>query len=178
MIARLTRGVRGLFSGADRVRTVLVSLVVVSAVAAGWFGWSWWQAEHDDGLAIAMQRDAVLHDATRALDILNTVDYRSAKQDVSRWLEVTVGRLGSELAGDKQQQIERVNKRKIVTTATVVRAAVTELHSRKETARVMAVLRIKVRDAKGEPQSRHSLIEAMVVHKEHTWKVKSVQAAR
>lgn len=169
---------RGAESKPARTLQILIAVVVLAALAAGWFGWSWWSAAHDDDLAVATKRDTVLREATAALVTLNTVDYRTAKRDIGEWVAVSTGRFGKELAEQRGQQIQRVKKAQIVATATVVDAAVTEMHPRKDTARVMAVLDIEVRSKDNKQQTRHSLIEARLVRAEQDWKVKSVQAAR
>lgn len=162
----------------DRVRDALLLLVLVAAVAAGWFGWSWWSAAHDDDLVLARERDAVLQQAREALVTLNTVDYRTAKQDVGRWAKVTTGRFGKELVDRSEDQVRQVKESKTVTTATVANASVTELRPRRSSARVMVVLNIEVRSTDGEDRARHSLLEAELSKTEGGWKVTSVQAAR
>jgi Mce-associated membrane protein len=44
----------------DPVRDGLAVLTVLAVLATGWLGWAWWRAAHDDGLALARDRDAVL----------------------------------------------------------------------------------------------------------------------
>lgn len=161
----------------DRLRDGLVLLVVVAALAAGWFGWSWYQAAHDDGLEFARMRDTVLREATEALDALNSVDYRTAKQDIKRWDRVSTGRFGQELASGWKAQVEQIRKAKIVAETTVVSAAVTALKPHDGRARVMAVLDIEVSHGGKSPQSRYSLVEATLTRTEQGWKVKGVQVA-
>lgn len=177
MTTSMAGRLRDAWSAPKRAWSILVVLVVLAAGAAGWFGWSWWSAAHDDELALATKRDSVLREATQALDTLNTVDYRTAELDIGRWIEVSTGRFGKELADRKKEQIKQVKKAEMVATAKVVGAAVTELHPRKATARVMAVLDIQVRGKDKQGQPRHSLVEVTLTHIEQSWKIKSVQAA-
>ena len=162
----------------DRARDSLVVLVLLAAVAAGWFGWSWWSAAHDDGLALARERDTVLRQAREALVTLNTLDYGTAKQDIGQWAKVTTGRFGTELADRRKDQLRQIKKSETVATATVASASVTELRPRKGSARVMAVLDIEMRSKDSESRSRHSLLEVELTDTEDGWKVTSVQAAR
>lgn len=172
------RRLRAARSRQDRTRDVLLVVVLLAAIAAGWFGWSWWSAAHDDGLARAGTRDTVLREATQALVTLNTVNYRTAERDIGNWAEVSAGHFGKRLAEQRKAQIEQVKKAKTVATATVANAAVTELHMRKGTAHVMAVLDIRMRGEGKQQRARHSLLEVELTRAGHSWKVKAVQAAR
>ncbi|WP_409491805.1 hypothetical protein [Amycolatopsis sp. cmx-11-12] len=156
------------------------SLTVVAALAvlvAAWFGWSWWSAAQDDGLARGREREAVLTAASGQLEVLNTIDYRTGAKDVDRWLGVTTGRLGKDLTGDRQIQIDRANTGKTVATAKLKQAAVTELDAAAGTARLMAVLDVEVSTGGGPAAPKVSRLTVDYQRAEDGWKVSAVQAA-
>lgn len=150
---------------------------VVALLAAAWFGWSWWSAAQDDGLARGREREAVLVAASGQLEVLNTIDYRSGAHDVDRWLGVTTGRLGKDLTGDRQIQIDRANTSKTVATAKLKQAAVTELDAVAGTARLMAVLDVEVSTGGGTAAPKVSRLTVDYQRVEDGWKVSAVQAA-
>ncbi|EMD23805.1 hypothetical protein [Amycolatopsis azurea] len=157
-----------------RALTVVAALAVL---ASAWFGWSWWSAARDDGLARGREREAVLTAASGQLEVLNTIDYRSGAKDVDRWLGVTTGRLGKDLTGDRQIQIDRANTSKTIATAKLKQAAVTELDATAGTARLMAVLDVKVSTGGGSAAPKVSRLTVDYQRVEDGWKVSAVQAA-
>lgn len=163
--------------GADRTRDVLLVVVLVAAVATAWFGWSWWSAAHDDALARARARETVLDVAGDAVRTLNTVDYRTAEQDIAAWKAVTAGNFGRELADSADDQVKQVKKAKTVAKASVREIAVTRLRPRKGLAHVMAVLDVSVHGKKQNEQHRHSMLQLELTETAKGWKISAVQAA-
>lgn len=159
------------------LRRGLAALAVVSVLAAAWFGWSWWRAAHDDGLATARDRDAALAAAGSALVALNTIDYHTGAQDFDRWLQVTTGQLSQDLSGDKQGQLDRANTTKTVATARLDQAAVTELNEPAGTAELVAVLTVRVSTGGGAPAANLSRLTVNLNRTGAGWKVSAVQAA-
>ncbi|GLY66345.1 hypothetical protein [Amycolatopsis taiwanensis] len=156
--------------------TRLLSVLAVLAVLSGaWFGWSWWRSAHDDFAARVQDRDAVLTAASDALVTLNTIDYREAEPAVDRWIRVTTGELGKTLGEDRQAQLDRATANQTQASASVDQAAVVEL--RGDTARVIAVLDVRL-STKGAPgTSNRSRLNAELTRTPDGWKVDSVQAA-
>jgi Mce-associated membrane protein len=143
---------------------------------AAWFGWSWWSAAHDDGLAVARDRDGLLSAAGNALVVLNTIDYRTGSHDVDRWLQVTTGQLGRDLSGDRQTQLDRANSTKTIATATLDQAAVTRLDQTAGTAELIAVLTVRVSTGGGAPAAKLSRLTVEETRTGDGWKVSAVQA--
>lgn len=148
---------------------------VVSVMVATWFGWSWWGSAHDDFAVRARDRDAVLAAASDALVALNTIDYRDAAPAVDRWVEVTGGELGKTLAGDRQSHLARATASRTEASASLDQAAVAEL--RGDTARVIAVLDVRVSTNGTPPVTNRSRLNAELTRTPEGWKVDSVQAA-
>ena len=92
--------------------TVAITLVVIAAGFAGWFGWSWYNAEHSGSSSGAGARDEVLREGEQAVQNFNTLDYRSLDQGLNLWQASSTGTLHSEItrrpahvrAGDPQGQ--------------------------------------------------------------------------
>lgn len=158
------------------VHRALIVAAVVSVLAAAWFGWSWWSAAHDDGLALARDRDAALSAAGSGLVVLNTIDYRTGAHDVDRWLQVTTGQLGRDLSGDRQTQLDRANSTKTIATATLDQAAVTRLDRTAGTAELIAVLTVRVSTGGGASAAKLSRLTVEETRTADGWKVSAVQA--
>lgn len=152
-----------------------MAVTVAAVLAAAWFGWSALRADGDESLTVARDRDAVVADVSAALTTLNTIDHRSAGEDVDAWLGVTAGTLGEDLRKDRQLQVDRARDTATVATARVRSAAVTEL--RGDTATVLAVLDVRLA-ARDEPaRQRRSRLVVDATRSEEQWKVTDVQAA-
>lgn len=161
----------------DRVLAGAVALVVLAALAAGWFGFSWLSAAEDGDTAYVEDRDTVLQVAEDGLATLHTVDHRAASRDVGRWLEVTAGDLHEDLQADRDGEVKRAEGTKAVSTAKVVLAAVTDLDANAGTARVIAVLDVQLSRRGGKPSEERRRMNAELVRSPSGWRITAVEAA-
>lgn len=156
---------------------LLVALTVLSVLAAAVSGWSWWRAATDEASARGRDRDAVLAAAGPSLVTLNTIDYRTAAADVDRWIAATTGQYGKDLEGDRQLQIERATTARTVSSASLVQAAVTEIDVSRGTARLLAVLDVRVSTGGGAVTPKMNRLTVDVTRSDAGWKIAGVQAA-
>ncbi|MEV6875068.1 hypothetical protein [Amycolatopsis sp. NPDC051128] len=155
----------------------LVVAAVLAVLAAAFSGWTWWRAASDDSAARGRERDAVLAAAGPALVTLNTIDYRSAGADVDRWIAATTGQYGTDLSGDRQLQIDRAGTARTVSSASLVQAAVTEIDVDAGSARLLAVLDVRVSTAGSAAVPRMNRLTVDLQRSANGWKVAGVQAA-
>jgi len=155
----------------------LVVLTVLSVLAAAFSGWSWWRAAADDSYARGRERDAVLAAAGPQLVTLNTIDYRTAAADVDRWIAATTGQYFKDLSGDRQLQIDRATTARTVSSASLVQAAVTEVDPSRGSARLLAVLDVRVSTGGGAVSPRLNRLTVDVSRSPSGWKIAAVQAA-
>ena len=156
---------------------VLIVAAVLSVLAAAFSGWSWWRAAADDSFARGRERDAVLAAAGPELVTLNTIDYRSAGADVDRWIAATTGQYGKDLSGDRQLQIDRASTARTVSSASLVQATVTDIDVSRGTARLLAVLDVRVSSGGGAASPRLNRLTVDVSRSADGWKISGVQAA-
>ena len=156
---------------------VLVVAAVLSVLAALFSGWTWWRAASDDSFARGRERDAVLAAAGPELVTLNTIDYRSAGADVDRWIAATTGQYGKDLSGDRQLQIDRASTARTVSSASLVQAAVTEIDVAAGSARLLAVLDVRVSTGGAAATPRLNRLTVDVSRSPDGWKISGVQAA-
>ncbi|MTD53535.1 hypothetical protein [Amycolatopsis pithecellobii] len=155
----------------------LGAVAAVAALVAVWFGWSWASAAHDQAATRARDRDAVLAAASEALTALNTVDYHDPGPAVDRWIQVTTGELGKTLSGDRQLQLDRTTATRTVASARVNQAAVAEVDPAAGTARVLAVLDVRLSTNGAPSVPSRTRLNASLARTDDGWKVDSVQAA-
>ncbi|RZQ63289.1 hypothetical protein EWH70_16310 [Amycolatopsis suaedae] len=156
---------------------MLAVLAALAVAAAAWTGWSWWSASDDAELTVARERDAVVAAATEGLAVLNTMDHRRAQADVARWLEVTTGQLAKDLSGDRELHQRRATDTATVATATVNRTAVAELDPGAGTARLLAVVDVRLSTRGAPPADTRSRLDVQLNRTESGWKVSAVQSA-
>ncbi|MGW5743685.1 hypothetical protein [Amycolatopsis sp. NPDC003861] len=156
---------------------LLVVLAALSILAAAFAGWSWWRAAADESSARGRSRDDVLAAAGPALVTLNTIDYRTAAADVDRWIAATTGQYFKDLAGDRQLQIDRAVTARTVSSASLVQAAVTEIDPARGSARLLAVLDVRVSTGGGAVSPRLNRLTVDVSRSPSGWKIAAVQAA-
>ncbi|MEU3765990.1 hypothetical protein AB0E55_13110 [Amycolatopsis keratiniphila] len=149
-------------------------LAAVATAAAAWFGYSWWDAVHDDGVARATVRDEALRVGRQSVAALTTLDYRQAEQGYQNWLNLSGGALHEELARDREGGLGRIGQAKTVTTGRVVDAAVTEVDSGGGTAEVVASVELEVRPEGGEAVTKHNRFRAGLTRTPDGWRVTSL----
>lgn len=160
----------------DPLRTALTALAVVALLAVCWFGYSWWSAAADESVTTAREREAVIAATGDALVALHTVDYHAAAGDVDRWIAVTTGQFGKDLAGDRQLHLDRAQQTRSVATARLARAAVTELDADAGTARLLAILDLQVSTDDQPPAPNRARLDVNAQRTDQGWKVSAVQA--
>ncbi|WP_406629994.1 hypothetical protein [Amycolatopsis sp. WGS_07] len=154
---------------------IFASLAQVAAVlataAAGWTGYTWWQAAHDDGVTRAAVREDALRAGRSAIAGLTTLDYRQAAAGYQHWLDVSGGALRDELARDRQSSLDRIAQAKTVTTGKVTDAAVTEADAGAGTAKLLASVELLVTPDGQEAVTKRSRFQADLVRAPDGWHV-------
>ncbi|MET8996978.1 hypothetical protein [Amycolatopsis sp. NPDC004169] len=156
---------------------LLAVFAFLSVLAAAFAGWSWWRAAADESYARGRERDAVLAAAGPYLVTLNTIDYRTAAADVDRWIAATTGQYLKDLSGDRQLQIDRAAASRTVSSASLVQTAVTEVDPARGSARLLAVLDVRVSTGGAPPSARLNRLTVDVSRSPDGWKISGVQAA-
>ncbi|MGW7537072.1 hypothetical protein [Amycolatopsis sp. NPDC054798] len=144
---------------------------VLATAAAGWAGYTWWQASHDDGVARAVVREDALRAGRSAIAGLTTLDYRQAAAGYQRWLDASGGALHDELAQDRQGSLDRIGQAKTVTTGKVTDAAVTEVDTAAGTAKLIASVELVVAPAGEDAVTKRSRFQAGLTRAPDGWRV-------
>lgn len=158
--------------GPLRVATTVVTvLVVLSCVAAGWYGVSWYRAAHDSSLDLAQTRDTVLRSAQQAAINLNTMDHRSVERGLDLWEQSATGDVLEEFRDNRDGYAQAITEARLRTEATVVDGAVAELDDRAGTARVLIGLDVTVIPDQGERSVARQRLHLEMRRTEAGWKV-------
>ncbi|GAA1218639.1 hypothetical protein [Prauserella alba] len=155
----------------DRTVAVLLAVAVIATLAGAGLGWRWWAVAHSEPARTAAVRDAAVREGVRALEVLHTIDHRTAASDLDAWARVTSGGLHARLTGDRERHLDRARNAETVATATVTRSALSELDVEGGTARLLAVV-----DTDVGKQQRRSTFIASLARKGQRWTVSNVQA--
>ena len=144
---------------------------VLATAAAGWSGFTWWQAAHDDGVARAVVREEALQAGRSAVAGLTTLDYRQVVPGYQHWLDLSGGALHDELAADRQGSLARIAQAKTVTTGKVTDAAVTEVDSGTGTAKLIVSVELVVAPDGGETVTKRNRFQADLTRGPGGWRV-------
>lgn len=154
---------------------VLAAIALLAVLGAGWAGWTWWQSSHSADVTYAQARDLVLATASDQIKTLNTVDYRKAEDDLTRWQRVTTGNLLTQLTNQHDSDVNSTKSQKTVSTAKVMDAAVSTLDTRAGTATVLMAIEVTITQNDGQPSVRKSRVDAVLSDTDDGWKTGTVQ---
>lgn len=154
-----------------------IALTVAAAGAAGWGGWSWYDAAHDDSAAYAQARDDALAAGEQAVQNMNTLDHQKLEQGLDRWEDSTTGDLHQQLVDGRDAFAKQIESAGTVSTAQVLSGAVTELDDRAGRAAVMVALRVTVTAPKGEPAVKESRMLGQLTRTSDGWKLSALGQA-
>jgi Mce-associated membrane protein len=144
-----------------------VAYVVVSAV---WLA----HAHPSDNVQFANARDAVLVDAQRDIQTINTLDYRKTDSGLDGWLEVSTGAQRDQIAQARASIASQVAQQKAVTSGQVLAAAVVALDDRSGTATVMATVEQTVSVGGKAPVKKRDRYAADMSRTGGSWKISSI----
>lgn len=125
----------------------------------------------DEALLLARARAEASRDGRHAIALLNTIDYRAPGDALDAWESVTTGPLLEELRQSRQSNEDAVERSGTVTTAEVVRIAVTELAERDGTATVIAAVRLNTTANGRAQQVKYNRIEGTLDRTQDGWKL-------
>ncbi|WP_432105598.1 nuclear transport factor 2 family protein [Streptomyces sp. bgisy091] len=157
--------------------TAAIALTVVAAGAAGWGGWSWCEAAHDDAAAYAEARDNVLAAGEQAVQNMNTLDHAKVEEGLDSWEDSTTGDLHSQLVDGRDAFVKQIEAAKTVSTARILSGAVTELDDRAGKAGVMVALRVTVTAPEGKPAVKESRMLGQLTRTSEGWKLSALGQA-
>ena len=153
---------------------VAITVAVIAAACAGWFGWSWYHAAHSGSLASARLRDQALRQGELAVQDFNTLDYRHLSQGLSTWQQSSTGTLHAEISRGQAQFEQLVRKAKTITTATVLDAALTSLNQQARTASIIVALQITVKPATGAATTKQARLDGTLQQTSTGWKLSAL----
>ncbi|MFF2731106.1 nuclear transport factor 2 family protein [Streptomyces sp. NPDC058008] len=157
--------------------TSAIVLTVAAAGAAGWGGWSRYDAAHDDSAAYAEARDDALAAGEQAVQNMNTLDHAQLEKGLDSWEASTTGDLHRQLVDGRDSFVEQIEAARTVSTAKVLSGAVTELDDRAGKAGVMVALRVTVTAPEGKPAVKESRMLGQLTRTSEGWKLSALGQA-
>lgn len=153
------------------------ALALVAAVAAGWGGWSWYTAAHDDSASYAHARDDALAAGEQAVQNMNTLDHARLQEGLDSWEASTTGELHQQLVEGRDAFVKQIDTAKTTSTAKVLSGAVTELDERAGRASLMVALRVTVTAPAGDPAVKESRMLGRLTRTSQGWKLSALGQA-
>jgi len=160
--------------GVRRFWPLAVFVIALVVAAAGLFSWS--RAAHDDSIALAQTRDAVLIAATSHIQTLNSLDYRHVDAGLATWAAVTTGTLHDQVTQVSADERKLLADQKKISTGKVVDAAVFSLDG--DSATVIASVEVTVQDdtqTDAAPTVKRNRFSADLVDVHGKWLVENLQ---
>ncbi|MER5554507.1 nuclear transport factor 2 family protein [Streptomyces sp. NPDC002793] len=154
-----------------------VALTVAAAAAAGWGGWSLYDATHDESASYAQARDDALAAGEQAVQNMNTLDHGRLAEGLDSWEDSTTGDLHKQLVDGRDAFAEQIEAAKTVSTAKILSGAVTELDDRAGKAGVMVALRVTVTAPEGKPAVKESRMLGQLTRTSDGWKLSALGQA-
>lgn len=152
------------------------ALVIVAVAFAGFSGWSWWTASHDEARSLQQLRDNVRQAGQREIAALNTMDPAHLDEGLQRWLQASTGTLHDQLRSSEAQSRQQVEQAKSSAVGTVTDAAVTRLDQRAGTASMIAAVDIQVTPQSGSATTERNRYRAELALTVDGWKLRSLTA--
>lgn len=152
---------------------LIITFVVVAALACGVCGGVVWWRAHQAAVAAAADEAAgnqALRDARQDIDTLNTMDYRATTADLQAWLGATTGTLNGQLTQGRAGLEEQFRATRLITSGTVTAARVVSADSVRGTATILGTEDVNVSLA-GTNSVRHNGFRADLVRTAAGWRL-------
>lgn len=118
----------------------------------------------------AAARDAALADGRAAMETIHSFDYRTAAEDVDRWLSVATGDLLSALEANRDMQVERIEGARMTASSVVHEAALAEFDENAGTARMLAAVLVETTQDGQEPVEKLGRMTLTLERTDDGWK--------
>ncbi|MCU1686446.1 MAG: Conserved putative secreted protein [Amycolatopsis sp.] len=151
-----------------------ISVLAAAAVFAGWSGWSWFQASHDDSLAYAGARDAALTAGRAQVAALSSLDYHQVDAGIASWLGDTTGPLHDQLAGTDDKTKKALAAEGTVATGKVLDAAINDLDEHAGSAKMLASVEITIAKTGAAPSTKRNRFAAQLTRTGAGWKLSAL----
>ena len=163
--------VRHRLSALTAVCTIVAVAALVFATVAGVL---WWRADHSTARKIGVARDQIDADARLAIVTVNTSDYQHPSDALANWLDVSTGALHEQFSQSRATVVKLLAQAKMVTKASVLDAAVTELDLTKGTASVIASVNVTRTSASGAVSTVRNRFRASMTRIGGEWKLSNL----
>jgi Mce-associated membrane protein len=164
----------------ERTRRVLGrALVVLLLLAVGVSGWQGWRMATDRNESTSVagtdDRDAAVKAAGEALLAFNSIDYRRIDPILDSWAELSSGKLRASVTSGRKAVRREVTRAKTVTSARIVRSALTAYDDSAGTASIIAVIAIRTQTRGGGAKTKHARFAGLVQRSGSSWKLSAMQ---
>jgi len=160
-------------------RLVGSALAVLLLLGVGVSGWQGWRLANDEpgttSVAGTAERDAAINAADEALLAFNTIDYQHIDPILDRWSKLSSGKLHASVTAGRKAVKREVTRARTVTSARLVRSALTSYDEGAGTATVVAVVDIRSKTKGRAEKTKTTRLSCLVQRSGSTWKLSAMQ---
>ncbi|HEY9414665.1 MAG TPA: hypothetical protein VIQ30_07905 [Pseudonocardia sp.] len=162
-------------SGLWRVVVVVSALLALAGIgAAGWFGYSWYNAAAGTSAEAVDARDAAIKAARQLASTLQTIDPTRPDEALDSWEAVATGDLLEQLKRDRKKNLDQIRKAPSTSNADVVETALTDLDVSAGTATAITAMDVTqatlVNDTPGPSTVRQLRVRLTLKLTDQGWK--------
>jgi Mce-associated membrane protein len=159
---------------AVKLKHLPVALLAAAAVFAGWSGYTWYEASHDQALTYGVARDEALTSGRTLVAELNTLDYHDVDGGLGRWLSASTGPLHDQVARTDDTTKKTLAANATVATGKVLDAALSELDEHAGTAKMLASVEITMAKQGTAPAVKRNRFAAALARTPEGWKLSAL----
>jgi Mce-associated membrane protein len=165
-------------SGLWRVLVILSALLALAGLgAAGWYGYSWYNASAGTSAEAVDARDGALKAARQLAATLQTINPTRPDEGLDAWEAAATGDLLVQLRRDRGKNLDQIKKSPTTGSASVVETALTDLNVSAGTATAITAVDVTqstlVNDTPGPPTVRQLRVRLTLKLTDAGWKASS-----
>lgn len=165
-------------SGPWKVMVVLSALFALAGIgAAGWYGYTWYNAAAGTSAEAVDARDNALRAARQLAETLQTINPTRADEGLDAWEAAATGDLLAQLRRDRGKNLDQIKKAPSTSSADVVETALTDLDVSAGTATAITAMDVTqstlVNDNPGPPTVRQLRVRLTLKLTDSGWKASS-----
>jgi Mce-associated membrane protein len=152
-------------------------LALVGLGAAGWFGYSWYNAAAGTSAEAVELRDAAVKAARQLAATLQTINPTRPDEGLDTWEAAATGDLLAQLKRDRGKNLDQIKRAPSTSSASVVETALTDLDVASGTATAITAMDVTqsglVNGVSGPPTVRQLRVKLTLIKTDAGWKVSS-----
>jgi hypothetical protein len=153
----------------------VVALIAVLGLVAGCTSRTGGPPAETETPSAATQRDQMIEEADKIVDVLNTVDPDDVEAAYDKWESVATGDLLDEFESGREENIEALRSAGTGSEAEVLASAAAEFDRDNGDAVVLAAVKVVVTPPAAEPTEKHQRLRLTLTMVDQAWKASDLE---